>query len=132
MWATYLENGLELKRTLCEQTSQKPRQNPPPANLLRERQFLPQKLLITGPNGEKIPLISSHDLFDFFRQNGNTVRRPESVGMARGVLGPSHRPLLVREVIQRLAIGGRSRNAVWDRLPSSLWSSEALPSRPWG
>ena len=36
--------------------------------------------------------------------------------MARGVLGPSHRPLLVREAIQRLAIGGWSRNAVWDRL----------------
>ena len=44
--------------------------------------------------------------------------------MARGVLGPSHRPLLVREAIQRLAIGGWSRNAVWERLPSTTSSTD--------
>ena len=44
------------------------------------------------------------------------------------LLSSSHRCCGVRETIQRLATGGWSRNAVWDRLPSSLWSSEALPS----
>ena len=97
--------------------------------------LLPQKLLITGPNGEKIPLISRHDLFDFFAKTGKPTRRAQSVGMhahACGLLSSSHRCCGVRETIQRLATGGWSRNAVWDRLPSSLWSPEAILSRPCG